>query len=46
MNSKKIEVGIKSVIDRDDFINKLINIGYKKDSLVTNTGEFSVRGFV
>ena len=28
------------------FINKLINIGYKKDSLVTNTGEFSVRGFV
>ena len=46
MNSKKIEVGIKSVIDRDDFINKLINIGYKRDSLVTNTGEFSVRGFV
>lgn len=44
----------KSIIDlekgknykRDDLINNLINLGYRRDSLVTSTGEFAVRGYI
>lgn len=36
----------KDKIKRNDLIEKLSKIGYKRDSVVTNTGEFSVRGFV
>ena len=43
---KNIKLKINQSIDRDDFINKLSEIGYKRESMVTNTGEFSVRGFV
>lgn len=32
--------------DRDDILKKLDTIGYKKDVVVTNTGEYSVRGFI
>ena len=43
---KKINIEKNNKIDRDSLIEKLIKIGYKRESLVTNTGEFSVRGFV
>lgn len=44
--NKQINLKINDTINRDEIISKLIEIGYKKESLVTNTGEFSVRGFV
>lgn len=31
---------------REDLINNLDSLGYKKESIVTTTGEFSVRGFI
>lgn len=43
---KNIKLKIGDNISRDLLISKLNNIGYKRESLVTNTGEFSVRGFV
>ena len=33
-------------INRDELIEKLDNLGYKRDSLVTSTGEYAVRGFI
>ena len=33
-------------INRDELVNKLIDIGYKQTSLVTSTGEYAVRGFI
>ncbi len=32
--------------DRDIILKKLNEIGYKRDAVVTNTGEYSVRGFI
>ena len=45
---KDLKISIKKddVYERDKLIKKLTEIGYKKDVVVTNTGEFSVRGFV
>lgn len=34
------------IINRDDLISKLVAFGYNKESIVTTTGEFSVRGFI
>lgn len=45
-DDKKIVISISKNISRDDLISKLDSIGYKRESLVTNTGEYSVRGFV
>lgn len=33
-------------LKRDSFQEQLIQYGYKKESLVTSTGEFAIRGFV
>ena len=35
-----------SIFNRDKLVNKLDELGYRRDSLVTSTGEFAVRGFV
>ncbi len=43
---KTIKLKINQKFDRNELINKLNNIGYKKDYIVSNTGDFSVRGFV
>lgn len=45
---KDLSINIKAndIVDRNDLISKLLKIGYKRDTVVTNTGEFSVRGFV
>ena len=31
-------------IDVDDFLNKLVNMGYRRESVVSHIGEFSLRG--
>lgn len=41
-----VELTTDSTINREELIRKIAEIGYKKDAVVTNTGEFSVRGFV
>lgn len=41
-----IKLKVNESYNRDKLVKKLIDIGYKKDVTVTNTGEFSVRGFV
>ena len=35
-----------SKISRDELIKTFVDYGYKKETLVTTTGEFSVRGFI
>lgn len=33
-------------LKRDDLLEKIINFGYHKESVVTSTGEYAVRGFI
>ena len=40
----KISVG--NIISPKDLVNKLVSAGYTRDTIVTKTGEFAVRGFV
>ncbi len=42
----KINIKVNSKISRDELVKKLIDNGYKRESTVYNTAEFSVRGFV
>ena len=42
----KLYLKINDEINPSDLVNKLINIGYERTSLVTKTGEIGVRGFV
>ena len=37
-----LEVGVD--IDVDEFLNKLVNMGYRRESVVSHIGEFSLRG--
>lgn len=46
LHEKNIKLEVSNSVNREELISKLLNIGYKRESLVTNTGEFSVRGFV
>ena len=39
-------ININDNIRRDDLINKLTDLGYHLESLVTTSGEFAVRGFI
>ena len=41
-----LNLSVNKEIKYDDLINELIKFGYKRESLVTTTGEFSVRGFI
>ena len=45
-NELEINLKTNSSIDRNLLIDNLINIGYSKETIVTTTGEFAVRGFV
>ena len=45
-SSSIIELHKGMHISRDDLVKKIDALGYKRDSLVTSTGEFAVRGFV
>ena len=42
----KIKLNVNDNIDRDELIKRLVSNGYKKESVVYNTSDFSVRGFV
>ena len=42
----KINIKVGDNIDRDTLIKKLNNNGYKRESVVYNTSDYSVRGFV
>ena len=46
IEEKNIKLKVGEIVSRDDLIISLNEIGYKRESIVTNTGEFSVRGFV
>ncbi len=43
---KYLSIKQKETIKRDKIIKKLLDIGYEKTSLVTEVGEFAIRGFV
>ncbi|MEG2011479.1 MAG: hypothetical protein RR067_05695, partial [Bacilli bacterium] len=34
------------VIKRDELVNSLVSLGYHRETLVTTTGEYAVRGFI
>ena len=44
--SRVLKIGKNDTIKRDLIIEKLIDFGYKKESITTSTGEFSVRGMI
>ena len=41
-----LNLKVGGVIAPSDLVNKLVSIGYSRDTLVTKTGEFGVRGYV
>ena len=41
-----LDLKVGSVIAPNELVNKLVSIGYTRDTLVTKTGEFGVRGYV
>ena len=43
---KIIDLNDKATIIRDDFIDKLNNLGYERTSFVEKMGDYSIRGFV
>lgn len=45
-NESVISLKIGSVIDPSKLVQKLISIGYSRDTIVNKTGEFGVRGFI
>lgn len=45
-DSKILSLTVNMEISRDDLINKLLLLGYKRETIVTKTGEIGVRGFI
>lgn len=41
-----VKLNVGDNLDRNVLLKKLFEIGYRKESIVTNTGELGVRGFV
>ncbi|WP_440858861.1 transcription-repair coupling factor [Staphylococcus shinii] len=42
--SHQLTLNVGDDIDIDDFLNKLVNMGYRRASVVSHIGEFSLRG--
>ncbi|WP_436862914.1 transcription-repair coupling factor [Staphylococcus caeli] len=42
--SHQLTLSVGDDIDIDEFLNKLINMGYRRESVVSHIGEFSLRG--
>ncbi|MGO2207120.1 MAG: transcription-repair coupling factor, partial [Staphylococcus xylosus] len=42
--SHQLTLSVGDDIDIDDFLNKLVNMGYRRESVVSHIGEFSLRG--
>jgi transcription-repair coupling factor (superfamily II helicase) len=45
-NEYEIKIKMGNNLSRDELVNKLDELGYKKESIVTSTGEYAVRGFI
>lgn len=45
-NKLNIKLKVKDEINREKLIEILNELGYKRDTIVTSTGEYAVRGFV
>ena len=41
-----LNLKVGDIISPSSLVNKLVSIGYKRDTIVNKTGEFGVRGFV
>ena len=41
-----LNLKVGDVISPSNLVNKLVSIGYKRDTIVNKTGEFGVRGFI
>ncbi|MCR5224208.1 MAG: hypothetical protein K6C11_03585, partial [Bacilli bacterium] len=41
-----IKLSINNEYNREELIDKLIDLGYKQTSLVTSTGEYALRGYI
>jgi transcription-repair coupling factor (superfamily II helicase) len=41
-----ISLKVNTEVNREELIDKLINLGYKQTSLVTSTGEYAIRGYI
>ena len=46
VDKMKYQINVGNSINRDNFINMLDSFGYKRESMVTMTGEYAIRGFV
>lgn len=42
--SHQLTLNVGDDIDIDEFLNKLVNMGYRRESVVSHIGEFSLRG--
>ena len=45
-NSRKLVIENGTKIQRDELVKKLLDFGYRKESITTTTGECSVRGMI
>ena len=45
-NNNQLSLKVNQIISREILLDKLETLGYKRDSMVTMTGEYAVRGFV
>ena len=41
-----IKLSVNMSVDRDEFINKLFDMGYERDVIVSETGKIGIRGYV
>ena len=44
--SRVLKIEKNSILKRDVIVEKIVELGYKKESITTSTGEFSVRGMI
>ena len=44
--NKAVIIKVNQVYKRDELVNIIENFGYKRESMVTMSGEYSVRGFI
>lgn len=45
-SSKKISIKIGDIVNKKEIEEKLINIGYNRETVVSSNGEFSSRGYI
>lgn len=45
-NDFSYDIHLEDIVDKDEFVRKLFNMGYKREYQVEKPGDFSVRGFI